>query len=248
MNAKVQSPFINKSHLTNVFAALIVGTSVFVTDPKIREVVANVGFFALSGALTNWIAVHMLFEKVPGFYGSGVIQTRFEELKSAIKALIKDQFFTRDYITALVAKQKKGFLSHSPKLAQAIDYDAMFKGLVEAIMGSSFGSMLQMVGGEKALVPLQPKFEEKMQEVIQSRLACPDFQQKLNQSFADEEMIESLLASLEEILDDRLKQMTPKMVKKMMKDIMHQHLGWLVVWGGVFGGALGLVKSLIFLW
>lgn len=246
MSTKVH-PVFNKSHLTNTFAALVVVASLFVTDPKAKEVIANVGFFALSGALTNWIAVHMLFEKVPFFYGSGVIQTRFTSLKTAIKQLIEEQFFTREYIATLIAQQKKGFLSHTPKLANAIDYDAMFSGLIEAIMGSSFGSMLQMVGGEKALLPLQPKFEQKMREVIAQRLACPDFQAKLNASFSDDEMIETIKASLEAILEDRLSKMTPQMVKQIMKDMIHQHLGWLVVWGGVFGGLIGLAKSLMFL-
>ena len=40
--------------------------------------------FALSGGITNWIAIHMLFEKIP-FYGSGVIPKRFEEFKTGIK-------------------------------------------------------------------------------------------------------------------------------------------------------------------
>ena len=52
------------------------------------------GLFALSGGLTNWLAIHMLFEKVPLLYGSGVIPDRFEEFKQGIKELILTEFFS----------------------------------------------------------------------------------------------------------------------------------------------------------
>ena len=57
-----------------------------------RGYVLNAGLFALSGGNTNWLAIHMLFERVPGFYGSGVIQLRFDEFKMGIRKLIMEQF------------------------------------------------------------------------------------------------------------------------------------------------------------
>ncbi|HAR89821.1 MAG TPA: DUF445 domain-containing protein, partial [Gammaproteobacteria bacterium] len=54
--------------------------------------VLNTGLFALSGGITNWLAVHMLFERVPGLYGSGVVQLRFEDFKEGIRNLIMEQF------------------------------------------------------------------------------------------------------------------------------------------------------------
>jgi len=41
-----------------------------------------IGVFAFSGAITNSLAIHMLFEKVPFLYGSGVIEVNFHSLKS----------------------------------------------------------------------------------------------------------------------------------------------------------------------
>ncbi|KAJ1620169.1 hypothetical protein T492DRAFT_397893 [Pavlovales sp. CCMP2436] len=43
------------------------------------------GVFGFAGGITNWIAVHMLFEKVPGLYGSGVIPMRFKEIRETVK-------------------------------------------------------------------------------------------------------------------------------------------------------------------
>jgi uncharacterized membrane protein YheB (UPF0754 family) len=65
-----------------------------VLPQPIQTYVLSAGLFAISGALTNWLAVHMLFEKVPGFYGSGVIPLHFEEFKTGIRKLIMQQFFS----------------------------------------------------------------------------------------------------------------------------------------------------------
>ena len=47
-----------------------------------------------------------------------------------------------------------------------IDFDRVFDGLVEAIEGSSMGSMLAMLGGRKALQPLKEPITLKLQEII----------------------------------------------------------------------------------
>ena len=67
--------FLNMSSVTNLISLLIWVTGYFV--PVYGDIVVATGAFALSGAATNWLAIHMLFEKVPGLYGSGVIETRF---------------------------------------------------------------------------------------------------------------------------------------------------------------------------
>jgi len=64
---------VNKSVITNGLAILVVITGLIIKN----ELVLTIGLFALSGAITNWLAIHMLFEKVPGLYGSGVIPARF---------------------------------------------------------------------------------------------------------------------------------------------------------------------------
>ena len=66
---------MNKSMITNLIALVTVLAGYLGEQP----IVFTMGLFALSGAITNWLAVHMLFEKVPLLYGSGVIPARFEE-------------------------------------------------------------------------------------------------------------------------------------------------------------------------
>jgi len=85
---------MNKSVLSNVIAASIVGAGVVSTGP-IKEVLLAVGLFSLAGGVTNWLAIHMLFERVPGLYGSGVVVARFEEFKDGIHDLVMQQFLAK---------------------------------------------------------------------------------------------------------------------------------------------------------
>ena len=98
---------MNKSLGTNLIAFLIVIIGYFTQN----TIVLTVGLFALSGAVTNWLAVHMLFEKVPFLYGSGVVENRFEQFKTSIHTLIMNQFFTKEnldkFFTSEMQSNKK---------------------------------------------------------------------------------------------------------------------------------------------
>ena len=69
---------MNKSLITNLIAVSI--TSYGMLAQNYSTEIFMAGLFALSGGLTNWLAIHMLFEKVPLLYGSGVIPLKFEEI------------------------------------------------------------------------------------------------------------------------------------------------------------------------
>ena len=80
---------------TNLIAAALVAFGFWISEPWSKTLL-NIGLFALSGALTNWLAVYMLFERVPGIYGSGVIPLHFEDFKTGIHQLIMRQFFDQN--------------------------------------------------------------------------------------------------------------------------------------------------------
>ena len=194
------------------------------------------GLFALSGGVTNWLAIHMLFEKVPFFYGSGVIPSRFKEFKLGIKQLVMNEFFTPENIETFMGKQSEAFATD---MKDAIDFDRVFAGLVEAIEGSPMGSMLGMLGGKKALEPLKEPVTLKLQEIM--------LEMKDTASAASEEqsLTSSLLLRVEQIVDQRLDELTPVQVKNIIQEMIRKHLGWLVVWGGGVGGFIGLGVSII---
>ena len=147
---------IDKSMGTNLitFFIVIIG---FLSG---NNVILTIGLFALSGAITNWLAIHMLFEKVPFLYGSGVVENRFEEFKISIRTLIMEQFFTKENLN----KFFKNEFGEDKKLdftnvIDKTDFSKAFDSLKEAVMESQFGGMLGMFGGVQALEPLKEPFE-----------------------------------------------------------------------------------------
>ena len=121
---------MNKSLVTNLIAVSITLFGYFYAS----MLLLSIGLFALSGALTNWIAVHMLFEKIPGFYGSGVVPARFEEFKAAIRVLMMEQFFTAENIQRFLSADGSGArtLDLEPVI-DATDLSPAFDGLVSVI-------------------------------------------------------------------------------------------------------------------
>lgn len=231
--------FVNKSTATNLISLLIIAIGYI--SPLYSEIIKAIGFFAFSGAITNWLAIHMLFEKVPFLYGSGIIPARFEEFKTSIKSLMMEQFFTAEHIEHFIENEEKqgGKVLNLSPLLNAVDYDKVYDGLVSSIMNSSFGAMLMMMGGEEALLPLKQPFSEKMQHTLTEMAESDRFKHALQQGLNAHRISEDLTSKIEVVIDKRLNELTPQMVKEMVQAIIKNHLGWLVVWGGVFGGLLG---------
>lgn len=229
----------NKSTITNLIALVIIAIGYIC--PFYSEITKAIGFFAFSGAITNWLAVHMLFEKVPLLYGSGIIPARFEEFKVSIKTLMMEQFFTAEHIEQFIENEEKqgGKVLNLSPLLNAVDYDKVYEGLVSSIMNSSFGAMLMMMGGEDALLPLKQSFIEKMQHTLTDMVESDRFKHALQHSLNAHKISEDLTSKIEVVIDKRLNELTPQMVKEIVQAIIKKHLGWLVVWGGVFGGLLG---------
>lgn len=229
---------MNKSFLTNLIAALITAGSY--VSPLHGDLIFMVGIFALSGGITNWIAIHMLFEKVPLLYGSGVIPNRFEDFKAGIKTLIVNEFFTREHIERFF--QQNGAITPA-SIVEKVDYDRVFAGLTDAIEQSKLGSMLAMVGGVQALEPLREPVTLKLKDIIADLVDQGVTGGDGNGDGKD--FTDSLIEKVEHIIDNRLNELTPENVKRIVQDMIRKHLGWLVVWGGVFGGAIGLLVGIL---
>ncbi|MGR2945515.1 DUF445 family protein [Vibrio vulnificus] len=233
---------MNKSLLTNVIALAALAAGFALNN----DYLLYAGLFAFSGAITNWLAIHMLFEKVPGLYGSGVIPARFEEFKAAIKNLMMEQFFTSENIDKFLSKEMaggKGF-NLEPIIAK-VDFNPTFDSLVDVIAQSQFGGMLAMFGGTEALIPLKQPFVEKMQQAMVDLSHSDTIKQALKEELEAPAMMEEIQQNIENIIDQRLNELTPKLVKEMVQKMIKQHLGWLVVWGGVFGGLIGVITSVV---
>jgi len=232
---------LNKSFITNLIALLLVGISFII--PAYKELFLYSGLFALSGALTNQLAIHMLFEKIPFLYGSGVIVNRFEAFKSSIKKLIMNEFFTKKQLEKFFANEEKKI--NLEPIIQETDFTPAFDALSKTVMESSFGSMLGMFGGESALDSLREPFSNKMKTAVIKIVNSQAFNTTLQQHLQSSSLNDDMLNSIEQVIDSRLNELTPQMVKELVQQLIKEHLDWLVVWGGVFGGLIGLVSSFI---
>jgi len=201
------------------------------------------GLFAISGAVTNQLAIHMLFEKVPFLYGSGVIPARFEAFKEAIKNLMMEQFFTKEQLDNFFKNEEKQ-INLEPVIEET-DFSPAFDALSKTVMESSFGGMLGMFGGESALDALREPFSLKMKSAVIKIVNSEAFNQTLQNHMQNSTLSDDMINSIENVIDARLQQLTPQIVKEMVQKLIKEHLDWLVVWGGVFGGVIGLVSSFL---
>ncbi|GAA6204942.1 MULTISPECIES: DUF445 domain-containing protein [Thalassotalea] len=235
---------MNKSVVTNLLAlACIIVGHVFS-----HHLIFTIGVFALSGAITNWIAIHMLFEKVPFLYGSGVIPARFEEFKQGIRHLMMEQFFTEENIDRFLSGESGGTgnaagIDLAPIIEQ-VDLSPAFDDLVQVIENSSFGGMLAMVGGSEALQPLREPFIEKMKGSVITISQSDEFNLIMRKELEQPNVMAEMREKVSDIIEKRLNELTPQLVKEIIQEMIRKHLGWLVVWGGVFGGLIGFIAAI----
>jgi uncharacterized membrane protein YheB (UPF0754 family) len=237
---------LNKNFLPNLVAAVLMVVGWWLPDP-VGRLVFYTGLFALSGALTNWLAIHMLFERVPGLYGSGVIPTHFEEFKTGIQKLVTRELFNRESVERFFQNsQSKQAIDLEPVIKN-LDMDDAFDQLVAVVMESSLGGMLGMFGGETALEGMRTPFKAKMHDFLVKTVSSPSFQKNLNKQLQSVTQSDDFVQRIEAIVKSRLDELTPEMVKEIIQRMIRQHLGWLVVWGAVFGGLIGLLSSIVLL-
>ncbi|GHG77323.1 hypothetical protein GCM10010919_32870 [Alishewanella longhuensis] len=232
---------MNKNVTTNLMALALVLLGGGLQQP----ILLNVGLFALAGAVTNTLAIHMLFEKVPLLYGSGVIPLRFNEFKAGIQHLVMNQFFNQHNIERFLAdKNTQQAFDFGPIIEQT-DLSPAFSSLLKVVEQSSFGGMLAMFGGTSVLLPLQEPFIAKLKLSLVEITQTEDFHHLVQTQLADAGQIQQLSAQVEHIVQQRLDELTPGLVKEMIQQMIREHLGWLVVWGGVFGALLGLLAAFL---
>ena len=222
---------MNKSVLTNLTAVLITFIGLF---PIYNEIIFFTGLFALSGSITNWLAVYMLFDKVPFIYGSGVIPRNFVMFKAGIRNIVINEFFAGDNFEKFVKQNNE---SLKTKIETNLNFEKVFLKLTDAIEESSLGGLLGMIGGKEALNPLKEPIKEKLLMALSEQFETS--------SLNSNEGYEVVKMQLEKLIDDRLDEIGPHEVKIILKKMIDKHLGWLVLWGGVFGGVIGLTSTII---
>ncbi|RUM69363.1 MAG: DUF445 domain-containing protein [Sulfurovum sp.] len=233
---------ISKATVTDIISVAFIGIGISLPEPYYLPIL-SIGLFAFSGAITNQLAIYMLFNRVPLLYGSGVIENNFETFKNSIKEMIMKQFFNPEQLKAFFQGEKQK-IDLAP-LVNSADFSPAFNALSQSVMESKLGDMLNMFGGEKALEPLREPFANKLKSAVVGIVSSESFKAQMNHHLEHSSLNDDLRASVENLITNRLNDLTPQMVNDLVHELIHSHLGWLVVWGGIFGGVIGLASSFI---
>lgn len=244
MVVKLMIKLKNKSFITNGIGMMLflIGWYMEYYTPTMSGVgiyIRNAGLFAVAGAFTNWLAVYMLFERVPFLYGSGVIPNNFEVFKSSIKDMIMSNFFSEENFDIL-SQDISSTMIHKEHIIEQIDENLLFEGLVETIKTSSIANMLAMIGGDAILEQFRKPFCIKIKAKIETMLDTIDMSSIIDMHSG----YGAMKKKVETMIDTRLETLSSEEVKHIVEDMIKKHLGWLVVWGGFFGGILGIISTI----
>lgn len=264
-------PMINKGTLSNLASGtlLLTGLLLAATETAVAasDVILSIGLFAFSGGITNALAVKMLFDRIPGLAGSGVIQSRFTEIREEIKRLILDQFFTEENLHQFLREKTaevdllsylKGEDGGNPavtfvetqwdQLTSPEVLDPLLDEQVEKIFESSaLGGLLSLVGKD-TILDIVRTFVESFTGSLKKKVleTARDFSANPSTLKLDiERLVADIRREVDSLLERRLEDLSPQDVKRIIEDVIRKHLGWLVVWGNVFGGLIGLGTYLL---
>ncbi len=233
---------LSKSKITDIVSIILIIISFYLPN-QYNKAILYTGLFALSGAITNQLAIYMLFNRVPFLYGSGVIEKNFKSFKNSIKNMIMTQFFTKEQLKRFFETEDKK-IDLAP-LVNSADFKPAFIALKQSVMESKLGEALNFFGGEKALEPLEEPFSKKLKSAVIEIVSSDTFKEQMNYHIKNSSLNDDLIISIDILVTKRLNDLTPKMINNLVYELIHTHLGWLVIWGGVFGGLIGLISSYI---
>lgn len=211
--------------------------------------ILSFGLFGFAGGVTNWMAITMLFDEIPGVYGSGVIPKQFESIKKTIAKMIMDTFFEPEFLRRELSSRVT-VLSDEDKVAEmmkAMFESEGFDNLLESKlqkMGNDgmTGMMMKALSiNASALKPFLKKFLLNLASEFSStflKLFDPA-------TVFDDAAVTKIRNQIDVIIENKLKELTADKVKALMEIVIREHLGWLVVWGNVFGALIGVVCTAI---
>ena len=233
---------LSKATITDMISVAFIGMGISLPEPYYLPIL-SIGLFAFSGAVTNQLAIYMLFNRVPLLYGSGVIENNFETFKASIKNMIMNQFFNPEQLKAFFQGEEQKI--DLVPLVKSADFSPAFNALSQSVMESKLGEMLNIFGGEKALETLREPFANKLKSAVVGIVSSESFKVQMNHHLESSSLNDDLRGSVENLITNRLNDLTPQMVNDLVHELIHSHLGWLVVWGGIFGGLIGLASSFV---
>ncbi|KAI8504534.1 hypothetical protein Bbelb_176520, partial [Branchiostoma belcheri] len=204
--------------------AMIIGITlveIFKNDARVPQHAMNflqvfraMGLFSVSGGVTNWLAVKMLFDRIPGLIGSGVITSQFKEIRQTVKNVVLETFFETEYLENYMHRKSGEFLaafqieSKLQRLLQSERVMQIIDNQVQKLYKKPEGMMLAMMGVDagklsKMIQPLMKGLSRDMTPVLAKNLKTFEFMNA-----------ESMRAQVDEMMTVKMEEFTPPKVKK----------------------------------
>lgn len=249
----LMAPYMNRGSMSNLctFVIMLIGI-IMVAEGKRQDDdglekagdwVLAFGLFGFAGGVTNWLAIKMLFDRIPGLAGSGVIPRRFKEIRQVVKDTMMDTFFDQAYLDKYMGQKVKDIgasLNLDEKVKEVLEsdeVDALIDKNLEELSSRPEGMWMTMMNlTPAALKPMIKPFVLGMGGHI-----GPTIMEVVSSS--DLLSVDQLRLEIDRLMTQKLQELTPERVKKLMEDVIRQHLGWLIVWGNVFGGLIGILSK-----
>ncbi|GKT26831.1 hypothetical protein ADUPG1_013499 [Aduncisulcus paluster] len=234
----------NKSVITNLISSIFfiggILARTFSPESHWAMIIWNIGLFSLSGGLTNQLAVVMIFDRIPGLTGSGVLLVKFREIRLSIQNMIMQTFFDMSFLEKFLSRKMSQIgaqLKIQEVIKTVLDSDTvqeMIDSKLKDLASRPEGVVLTMMGLKSP----------ELKRVIQATLvgvAC-DIPAKMSGEFNIFKYIPmtTVRHELSALISNKLSELTPEMVRDILEEVIRDHLGWLVVWGALFGGILGI--------
>ncbi|XP_063692530.1 uncharacterized protein LOC134824551 isoform X2 [Bolinopsis microptera] len=246
----------DKGHIALTFSILVVcagSVSMFAVSSDNKhsqsagKYLLSIGLFAFSGGFTNWIAIQMLFYKIPLIYGSGVLRRRYKAIRCAMKDMILGTFFQPEFLNKYIPQKLREAAAEADvenKINLFLNTETgqkIIEDKIDQISASPEGQLVESmdinVGTFKPLIkPVIVSFLSDLGPSVLNHLIEPD-NGALN--------LDKLRDELNRYMCERMLEVTPQMIQDIMYTVVLQYLGWLIVWGCVFGGVMGVICQAI---
>ncbi|KAJ6236010.1 hypothetical protein M0813_28286 [Anaeramoeba flamelloides] len=253
----IQSRF-NKGFLSTAASLLIMILGIILTEMprrrfkgdfektntyRVGDYFLAIGIFGFAGGFTNWIAVKMLFDKIPFIYGSGVILRKYVELRRIIKSAVLMNFFDKVHLSGYLENKVSKLLkklkvdTELKEILESPIVDKLIDQKIEQLETKTEFEMLKMMGIETGnlksiIVVFILEFASNLGPIFKSLTQTNTFN------------VEKIRNEIDTLMEDRLKDLTPQIMRKLMIDMLRSHLNWLIFWGNVFGAVIGLLFHL----
>ncbi|XP_077862002.1 uncharacterized protein LOC102804320 [Saccoglossus kowalevskii] len=209
-------------------------------------VLRAVGIFGFAGGLTNWIAVKMIFFRIPGIPGSGIISRHFIEIRHCLSGIVLESFFDKEFLSEYLKDKYEDF-------AEAINLDECLNEVMKTekmndILNKCIDEILTKPEGIHAQSSTSSEKDSVHKKIILKQIlekVCLDNLPLLVKDIKSLVVSgENIRQQLEILLKTKENRMTANQVNKITKNLIGHHLSWLIIWGSIFGALIGLITEL----